>query len=269
MISTETAERILEALGPDAITSQTMDAAELAEDLEAFQSERTYKNSYGDWLSAVLAIERIHLESDDSFNTPELVALRDDKLNQMSRRVYAVKLKGDDMKSTKKKAGRRPSGAAAKEAKTTKTTKAAKPKPVVPPPTPSPKVGDPGLATEADFTAPVNSNLGDYRYYALLDKDGRDCGPGLPRAHRQGATTHPVRAPQRGTNQAVGNLEVGDQRGHSRVLPEAYARLSQERGLAAVRNKAAEGRLAPLVSVIGARQSWGDDETLRHGADLS
>ena len=43
----------------------------------------------------------------------------------------------------------------------------------------APKVGDPGLATEADFTNPTHPRLSDYRYYALLDNKNRIVGRGF------------------------------------------------------------------------------------------
>ena len=43
----------------------------------------------------------------------------------------------------------------------------------------APKVGDPKLATEADFTSPSHPHLSDYRYYAMVDKDGRVVGRGF------------------------------------------------------------------------------------------
>src|SRR6185503_10477904 len=105
VIEIETANQIREALGPDSITYQTMTAAELADDFEEFQIGRILKNGHYDWLSAILAIERIHLETDEATSkTPAVIAAREEQLNQMRRRVYAVKLKGDNMKNTKKSA---------------------------------------------------------------------------------------------------------------------------------------------------------------------
>lgn len=191
MISRETASKILEALGPDSITAQCMDADELIEDLETFQTERTLRNDYRDWLSTLLMVERIHLETDPSFNTPELIAMRDQKLNQMNRRAFAVKLTGDEMKKTKKRSVTK-SAAQAKSAdrkkvsRTTKSPTATQPKtpaqqPVKTEPTPlaTLKVGDEKLATEADFTTPSHSRLSDYRYYALVDNKSRVVGRGF------------------------------------------------------------------------------------------
>lgn len=82
-----------------------MTAAELARNVEAFQIKRSYKNSYDDWLSAILAIERIHLEGGDTTSKlPAAIATRDEQLDQMRRRLYAVKLKGDDMAKAKRTA---------------------------------------------------------------------------------------------------------------------------------------------------------------------
>ncbi|MGH9821659.1 MAG: hypothetical protein ACREDR_00150 [Blastocatellia bacterium] len=43
----------------------------------------------------------------------------------------------------------------------------------------APKVGDPGLATEDDFTNPAHPRLSDYRYYALIDDRQRVVGRGF------------------------------------------------------------------------------------------
>jgi len=189
VIEIETANQIREALGPDSITYQTMTAAELADDFEEFQIGRILKNGHYDWLSAILAIERIHLETDEATSkTPAVIAAREEQLNQMRRRVYAVKLKGDNMKNTKKSATKKQpvtqskATGGKKNVKTTKgepATSKAKPRPEPVAVIAAPKVGDPGLATEADFTNPTHSRLTDYRYYALLDNKNRIVGRGF------------------------------------------------------------------------------------------
>jgi hypothetical protein len=176
VIDIETAKRIREALGPDSITYQSMTAAELVAEFEGFQTERGHMNTYNDWLSAILATERIHLETDEAIP----IARRDEQLDRMRRRVYAVKLKGDEMKKSKKNSTTKKPAARLKSVGKKKTAKT-RPQPAqqVAAGAAPPKVGDLKLATEADFTSPSNPRLSDYRYYVLLDNQNRVVGRGF------------------------------------------------------------------------------------------
>ena len=211
MISIETANQIREALGPASITFQSMTAEEIAEEFEAFQVERRSRNTYRDWLTGIIATEQIHLAK-------EPVANQDELLDQMQRRLFAVK-KGDDMKKVKKntnatttvksQAPKAASKKAASKATKPATTKAEKvkapksdapgveapakietakvealvkvetPRAEAPAKADAPKVGDPQLATEADFTSPCHERLSDYRYYAMVDKENKVVGRGF------------------------------------------------------------------------------------------
>jgi hypothetical protein len=179
MISIETAKQILEALGPASITTQAVSPAELAADFEEFQVGRSNKNPYGDWLAAILATERIHLETDGATS----VADRDEQLDQMRRRIYAVKVKGDEMKKAKKNSTTKKPAAQLKSVGKKRTVKPqAQPAETTQPvatASAAPKVGDLNLATEADFTSPAHPRLSDYRYYAMVDNKNRIVGRGF------------------------------------------------------------------------------------------
>jgi hypothetical protein len=165
-----------------------MSAEELIEDFDTFQRERGLKNTYYDWLGAVLMTERIHVETAPDFAAHR--ANREDQLDQMRRRVYAVKLKGDERimaKTRKKKTSTEASPTAQSTANSSKgkrtrsakeSSAAGKPQPVVAAAAP-PKVGDQYLTTEADFQKPSHPRLSDYKYYAMLDNKNRIVGRGF------------------------------------------------------------------------------------------